>query len=357
MAIMDTQLFIETARSQITQRSDLFKPLQVPEYRLEPSFAGKDSLRRFDAYLELGWQGKKCRFFVEIKARTAPSVVKEGIRQLKRMLTEDTGMDPMLLVPCLSERVVELLEQEQVSGIDLNGNYFIPLPDFLAVRLDKRNRYPESREIKNIFSGNSAIVARFLLRENRSYAQVNEIHQGIRSLGGEISLSTVSKGLQGLQDELMIEKGPNTIRVLQAKKMLDALRKNYQKPRVSRTLKLKLPEIHPEKEAILIETLGEASWIWSGPSSAEHYVPTVSTRILEAYTRAKTNVMDRLSKWENNRFFNCTLMQTGQAFVYFDRQDAWSSPLECYLALSQLDKREQELAREIENETLARFQS
>ena len=355
MKINDTPSFIETARSQITQRSDLFKPLKVWAFSTDPPLPGKDTVRQPDAVLELEWQEKRCRFLVEIKARTAPSVVKEGIRRLKQFSIGRPGEQPMILVPYLSKRVVEILEEEQISGIDLNGNYYIPLPDFLAVRLDRINRYPESREIKNIFSGNSSTVARFLLLQNRTYTQVNEIFGGIKKLGGGISLSTVSKVLQGLQDELMIEKGGETIRVLQPGKMLDALRDNYRTPNVSRTVRLKLPDSRQEKETLLIEILGVENWIWSGPSSAERYVSTVPLRILDAYTRADTPRIDELMKWENTRFFNCTLKQSRQAFIYFDCQDFWSSPLETYLALSQLDKREQELAQEIGTEILNRF--
>lgn len=351
-----SERFLNAVRSEITEGSTLFAPLKVIQFEMEPGpLFGEPDGYVADAYLELGWQDRVYGFVVEIKSRTAPSIVRGGIQQLTLFATNEDNRYPLLLVPYLSSRIVGMLERSGLSGIDPNGNYFIQLPELLAIRLDQKNKYKESRDIKRIFSGDSSIVGRFLLSENLVYEQVNDIYEGIQELGGGISLSTVSKVLQGLEEKLIIEKSRSKIRVLQPEKLLDELRKGYRAPRVSKTLKLKLPERREEMEVLLSEELGEDDWVWSGESSAEAYTMTTPARMYSAYTSAPRKALDRLEPWVRRRFYNCELQQTKQAFVYFDRHKHWASPLECYLALSQLDKREREIAQDIEKEILARF--
>jgi len=352
MTISTESTFMESVQAKITEGSDLYKPLEVIEVDFKPDGPADSPL---DADLVLGWQDRVFRFVVEIKSRTAPSVVQDGIQHLDLFPTMRDDCSPMLLVPYLSNRIIEMLERSGMSGIDPNGNYFIQVPDLLAIRLDRKNQYPESSDIKKIYSRNSSIVGRFMLRENRTYDQVNDIYDGIKKLGGGISLSTVSKVLQGMKDDLVIEKGREGIRVLQPEKLLEELSKQYRPPIVSRTLKLKLPDRREEMEDLLSEALGKDAWMWTGESSAEAYTMTTPARMYSTYTRADSRALDRLAPWVSQRFYNCELKRTKQAFVYFDCNEHWSSPLECYLALSQLDKREREIALDIKEEILDRF--
>ena len=338
----------EASRRVLEPGSDLFKPLQL--ISVENNRAGDCA----DVQLELAYRGRPYCFFVEIKTRTAPSVVKEVIRDLSKR-DPLAGCYPLLMVPYLSQTIVNLLEEANISGIDLNGNYLIQLPDFVAIRLDRKNRYTESGDIKKVYSGNSSIVGRFLLKENRPYKQVTEIFEGIERCGGGISLSTVSKVLTALKEDLIIEKRSYLIQVLQADELLARLQAGYRVPKVSTTLKLKLPEDLSAKEDILHENLGRDAWVWDGATSVAYYTVTTPFGMATAYTRADARTMDHLRAYENDRFYNCVVKQTRQAFVYFDRQASWSSPVECYLALMQLDKREREIAQPLKDDLLRFF--
>ncbi len=54
----------------------------------------------------------------------------------------------MVVVPYLSEAAIERLLGEEVSGVDLCGNYAIAVPNrWLVVRNDAPNRYPDSGPI------------------------------------------------------------------------------------------------------------------------------------------------------------------------------------------------------------------
>ncbi len=62
------------------------------------------------------------------------------------------GCWPLLFVPFLSERQLQELEQEKISGIDLCGNGVVVVPDVFAVfRSGEKNRFTSSAPIENIY--------------------------------------------------------------------------------------------------------------------------------------------------------------------------------------------------------------
>jgi len=63
--------------------------------------------------------------------------------------------------------VIEKLKDNSASGIDMNGNYYIVSPELVAIKLDKKNKFKEQRTIKDIYSRNSSIVARYLLKQKK----------------------------------------------------------------------------------------------------------------------------------------------------------------------------------------------
>ena len=196
-----------------------------------------------DATFDLVWKGQSISFLAEVKSRSVARLVHNAISQLRDIVqSADKSSYPVVIVPHLSNSIVEELQRADISGLDLNGNYFIVTPELLAIRLDQPNQYPESRPIKKIYSNKSSLVGRFLLAEARTFEQVNEIHRGIRDRKGDLSLSTVSKVLSRLDEELLIKKGRGQIRVLQPKTLLDRLRDGYRTPDIQDTIKVKLPD-------------------------------------------------------------------------------------------------------------------
>src|SRR5690606_16454754 len=108
---MDTRAgkIYSAARDVLRSESKLFTPLQV----LGAEFLGSEPA---DAVLDIGYRERCYRFLVEMKARTAPSVVKETIQELSDRSIR-AGSYPLLLVPYLSQTIVSLLENADVSGI------------------------------------------------------------------------------------------------------------------------------------------------------------------------------------------------------------------------------------------------
>ncbi len=340
---------------QIKLRNEplLYAPLRVENLRLEQSVLDEDGrVWVADAGFDLEWAGKTIRCTAELKGRATPRRARDAVRHLDDLLAAGKhDVQPVLVVPYLSDGIAEQLERFGISGLDLNGNYLILTDDLVAIRLDRPNEYPESRDIKKVYSYNSSIVGRFLLVEDRTFEQVNEIYDGIQGLGGGISLSTVSKVLKSLDEDMIISKKRGEIRLLQPGKLLDRLCAGYREPRLGRSYKLKLRK--GEEEEFLSEFLGADNWVWSGETSAEAYAATTTPRTRLAYFDEPTPDMKALHmRFGDDRFYNCVVRQTDDDFVYFDRRGQWASPVETYLALSQLDKREREIARDIREKVL-----
>lgn len=325
---------------RLVSRKDLYTPFEITSVEREVVLGD----RRVDARITLSWRGRAVPFLAEIKARTAPKLVTEAVWQL-RSYAGNRKENLLLIVPFLSKTIVEILEREGMSGLDLNGNYLIQTPEMAAIRLDRANQFTESQSIKKIFSGNSSLVGRLFLSSKRRFGSVNEVCAAIRELGGSLSLSAVSKVLKGLESELIIEKGPNGIALLQPEKLLQSLQDGYRAPKILATMKLKLPV--PEVDAV--QNFGKIlppsiSWVLSGESSVERYAVTTVGAVATVYATD----FGPLAPYETDRFFNVILKKTLDSFPYFDMQTRtglrWSSPVQCYLELSKMDKRERELA-------------
>ena len=349
---MQTTFFQSEAKERLSSREKLFYPLEVTSLKWK---SGKelDGLE-VDAELMLKWMDREFPFLVETSSGTAPKSVWQMVSQIIQY-SDRSKKNIMILVPFLSKRIVEILQESRLNGIDLNGNYFIQTKDLVAIRLDQKNRYKDSGKIKNAFAGNSSLVARLLLKENRIFEKVTTIQEEIEKLGGEISLGTVSKVLKRLEEELIIDKGRNGIRIIQPGKLLDMLRTYYRNPTITRQVTLKLPGGRKEREKKLDPVLGNGKWVWSGESSAERYAVTTPTDVWSCYTRSITQATNRLAEFEESRFYNCVVKETTDNFVYFDRQDNWASMIQTYLELVQLDKRERQIAEDIAADILGAF--
>ena len=68
--------------------------------------------------------------------------------------------------------------------------------------------------------------------------------------------------------------------------------------------------------------------------------------------------MPNLKGLQNDRFYDLVINFTSDGWIYFDYQDEgsdrWSSQIQCYLELAQMDKREKKIAETIK-ETILGF--
>jgi hypothetical protein len=68
------------------------------------------------------------------------------------------------------------------------------------------------------------------------YQAVGEIRDEILSWGGRLALSTVSKVLARMEEDLIVSRDMGGIRLVQPKKLLDALVRQYEPPRISQRI-------------------------------------------------------------------------------------------------------------------------
>lgn len=342
---------IEDALNQLT-----FPPLTVVGIGREPSTLSKSPQewsRGADLILELEWKGDRQRFVVESKQRSTPSVLEGAIQQMSRyraalrQLQPDSKLALMIIIPYLSPEALNRLSSEDLSGIDLSGNGIVTIPGkWFIYRTGADNRFPSSTPIKNVFSGaSSQVPSVFLVR--RAFATVSDVQEEIQRRSGSITLPTVSKVLKTLQDELMIERRDEIIRLIDAGRILDRLSKNYTEPRVRRRLKIKAPEgsqlkfkINAEKNGLLI-----------AGNSPSQYVVFPGAEAMPIYTTSIDKLLQEVEFTETTRFPDFELIETIERKIYFDRRERdgfyWLSPVQVYLELAAGGKRERETASQL----------
>ncbi len=333
----------------LSNSKGLYRPLEVKSIR-SPL---KGSVQ-IDAEIVMIWQGKEYRFLSQFKSRTAPKIVREAFWKIETF-NKTARNEFLLVVPFLSKSIVAMLAEEGVSGIDLSGNYYIQRSDFVAIRLDQKNQFPESQPIRKIYSENSSQVGLLLISNNSPYSSVNEIWEAIRIGGGSLSLSTVSKVLKGLEDDLIIDRSNNRITLIQPEKLLDQLKDSYSNPKPITSMKLKLPAEGRELLNFISSELNGMTWMVSGESSILKYAATTESNVLKIYS----DLGDHLGSYKDNRFYNTIIESIDAPYVFFNKREEdsifWSSQLQTYLELSKLDKREKEIAETIRANILKEF--
>ena len=268
----------------------------------------------------------------------------------------------MLIMPFLNEQQLKELEQEGISGIDLCGNGVVIVPGLLAVfRGGGKNRFPSSALIKNVYRLNSSMVGRvFFSRPN--YNTVQEIRDEINRRNILVSnwnkkpmnLSTVSKVLQTLEDDLIIERKGN-IKILQPDKLLENLNKNFTLPKIKETIRLKMPLGNKNIKTLLQSISKELNLpiAATGKSSVNNYTVMQREGILSVYCPRPDILVNKLSGNRTDRFPNLELLETEDETVFFDtkRPDnfGWASPIQVYLELMAGDKRDQETAEQVKS--------
>ncbi|MCK9282640.1 MAG: hypothetical protein M0P71_18640 [Melioribacteraceae bacterium] len=359
MITNNTDSFKSEVFSKLSEKRNLYDPLIIIEIVKTLQLQSTNLINReADGMIRFNYIRQELDMVIEIINRTAPQVVERGIAILEKMISsvEDGKYIPTLIVPYLSPAIIERLKEKKISGLDLNGNYYIATDNFIAVRLDNKNQYKESVNIKDIYSRNSSIVSKFLLGENTNYQKVSDIYEGIKKLGGKITLSTVSKVLTALQEQLIISKEKGEIRILQPAKLLSNLCTGYRSPVVAKILRVNLPQSRQDAKVILDKYFIN-NWIWSGESSAEFYATTTSSNQFTVYCRNIEIPQEFIQKYVDVRFYNYTfcVIPESEEYLLYDSKENIASKIQTYIELSQLDKREKEIAKDIERDILNEF--
>lgn len=324
--------------------------------------------RIYDAAVEIAWMDKKARFVVELKSKSTPLIFRNALNYLKSTPLPEHYL-PMLIMPYLSEQKLNELEQLGVSGIDLCGNYLIIVPgEFAAFRSGARNRFPSSAPIKNIYRKNSSMVGRVFLAKPR-FSSVQGVCSEINrrnllvtaNIKKPISLSTVSKSLKTLEDDLIIGR-KHGIDLLQPEKLLTKLAEAYFPPKARAITRIKLPYSKNEIISLLLKQSRKMKIpiAATGTSSFNLYAVMGRGDLLSVYCTDLGSLLENLPGSQMDRFPNLELIETNDERVFFNpfvsEGFPWASPVQVYLELMDGDKRDQETATQIKSFILDNYQ-
>lgn len=320
-----------------------FEPLKI---RLEDR---KTSATDDASRLVIGWKDGSEYFLPEILGEASPKQVDLSLFRIgEKTAGKSAGKSlfPIIIAPYLSEQALNRLAESEISGIDLSGNGVVVIPGKLFVyRAGAKNKFLSNAPIKNVFRGTSSLVARVFFNKSE-YENVGEILSEITTRGGKTTFSTVSKVLKALEEELIIAKGEK-VRLLDAKRLLEKLVKNYRRPQMRRTLSIKCTDLSTALEKIS-ENAKKKNIIFAWDYPARYTVMPSDTFPMKIYTESIDELLKEVDFNETSRFPDITLMETDETTLYFDRskeqESYFLSPLETYLQLATQGKREQEAA-------------
>ncbi len=329
---------------------ELAKGIDLPPLQLRSIESSEAQELRADVVLAADYRGEIFEFAAELKTRNTPSVFANAIRQVEEIGARSNYL-PMLILPYLNDKQLQQLEKQRLSGIDLSGNGVICVPNRLTIyRTGKPNKYPDSQPTKYAYRGTTSLVARVFLCRRRfvSYA---EIQEELKRRGQTVATSTVSKAIQRMESDLIVQRDGEAIRLLQPDKLLEKLSTSYTAPKVTEIIKLSLKR--ELKELFRDFPMNEKS-VLSGSSSVKAYAVMGTDEWPIVYT---TNANQLADTWKDKaeptaRFVDVELRQTKDPTVYFDTRyiDAvpYAPPTQVYLELSAGDKRQQEVAEQVQ---------
>ena len=308
-----------------------------------------------ESTLEVLWQGKRERFVFIYKPQSTPKTLATAIAQAQRS-ERSFGPRPLVIVPYLPEAALRLLEAESVSGLDLSGNGIVLAAGFALRRSGEPNRFKEASSLRNIYRGNSSLLTRcFLLRAQ--YASLNELRtfalerfrRGENSGVSQLTKGTVSKVTQILEEENIVARTKEGMRLIDPDTLVERLKTHYRKPQSAR-LEGKMSLNTQEAWTRLARQPFRA--VVSGEGSAGHY------RVLSGQDKWTVYVEDLecarqcLEITPTPLFPNVELIEETSDMVYFDARSEgsilWSSPVQTWLELAHSGPRERAAADVLE---------
>lgn len=328
-------------------------PLQVVSCQ---AGVGRGVGRRADFVVELGWRawkGQPLRFVIETANRSTPRALEEMARQVRVLL--DKGEFALLALPFLSPAMLDFIEREELSALDLCGNGVVQVPGRLFVkRSDQPNLFPDTRPLQNPFRGRSACVARaFALRS--VYESVTALHLAVNGAGASLSLPQVSKALSRLGDEALVEKRKNELRGRDPARLLDLLAREWRESLVWRRF------VSVPGNGVFADLLNAANlhWCVAGPSSVGRYATFAQGGPMRLIVSDLDVAREALGAEIEPAaaFADFELCQSAESGYFFDaRVDEagvrWASPIQTFVELQAGDARGQEAAKDVRRRIL-----
>jgi hypothetical protein len=191
--------------------------IRIVETQFELSRAARftDPSSRPDVVLRLDFAGVLMTVYGEVKTQVTPKLLKQIGPWLARAKTLNPAETYALICPFLSPESQQYCQENKIDFIDLSGNVLLRFPGKILIqRLNRPNIYRERQLFRNPFGGASSRVVRVLLQlPNRAWAvtaiqkELNqESERQTRGKVFQLSVSSISKTIQSLEEELLIRR-------------------------------------------------------------------------------------------------------------------------------------------------------
>jgi DNA-binding transcriptional ArsR family regulator len=206
----------------------------------------------------------------------------------------------------------------------------------------------------------NSLVARAFLIQPR-FRKVKDIAELLEQRGEGVALSTVSKALKRLEEDLVVTRG-DQIRLAQGDTILDRLVANYEPPSVeSRFVGKAALEAGEMAQLLATAAAGLRGKVAvTGEASAEQYATMAREPLLSVYTTlSPSSLLDAsgIKAKETQRFANLEIIQTSDRRVFSDVRCRngvpFASPVQTYLELATGDKRQKDAANQVRDAILA----
>jgi hypothetical protein len=217
----------------IIRQGNLFKGLsdiRVFDVQWQPELTKyKEQNVRPDVDFTIDYGGNMIKVYGEVKSQVTPKILREIGQWISRIKTANPTEAWVLICPFLSEASQRFCQENNIDFIDLSGNILIRVPGkMLLQRLNQPNQYKESRIFRNPFAGASSRVLRVLLNmPNKDWTvtgiedelENESIRQNKKGLFS-LSISSISKTIQSLEEEVLIRRDGMKIKVSDPKQIL-----------------------------------------------------------------------------------------------------------------------------------------
>ena len=215
-------------RQSLTNMGERYAPLTINRLTEQTSLLGGCQV---DVVIDFSIQnGPSFKAVVEIKTVATPQNILMGARQLASYVANDKEPNkvPLLVAPYIGTKQAKILEEKGISWLDLSGNMSIRVSNRIYIeRTGKPNCFPDTAPIKKIFQGTSSLVSRALLLQPEGFSSLYEMVDFINARNAKITLSTVSKVVKKLDEELLINRSKSLISVADPEKLLERLAQDY----------------------------------------------------------------------------------------------------------------------------------
>jgi hypothetical protein len=300
----------------------------------------------------------KFTFVVEAKSRSTGEAILSAAHHARK-ITRD-GEYPMVIVPYLSRKHLDLLKDLEVSGVDLCGNGIVLVPGQLCVaHVGHPNQFSDSRPLQNPYRGRSALVGRMLLTQ-ASWASLELLVGAIQEAGGRLSIPQGSKAVRSLEEDLIIQKQGNTIALKDSAQLLERLGKAWSPPKVKgrRAFRVKADdEFWPTQ----LNSDNQLQWSLTGSASISRYAvfPQGGPRQIAVSDLSLATSLLGGTPEPVASFADVELIETDEAGFFFqcetdDSGLRWASRLQTWLEMQAGDARQQAAAHDLRLQILSK---